>query len=123
MSLGTAPSFLILGKGKNPNSVRWSIQDRICYLAVQQLQEEKCPHCGVPYWLAYTAHRDVEYAIEFSKCNACADLELRTKDIELKPGEHAHVHAVDPDGGLDGLPSRAEALSKLDKPMYEVPAE
>lgn len=123
MSLGTAPSFLILGKGKNPSSVRWSIQDRLMYLAVQQLEEEKCQQCGTPYWWGHSSHPGIEYAIEFSQCLACADLANRTKDIELEEGEHAHVRPVDAGGGMDGLPSRAEAMEKVRPPLHNVPDE
>lgn len=114
---------MILGRGKNPATVRWSLQDRILFMALQILEAEVCPHCGVPYWWAYSAHGDIEYTIEFSKCNACADLETRTKNIELGPGEHSHVRAVDADGGTDGLPSRVDALAKLETPLYTVPEE
>lgn len=123
MSLGTAPSFLILGRGKNPNSVRWSVQDRMLFLAVQQLEEEKCPNCGTPYWWGHSAHEAIEYAIEFSQCIACADLAHRTKDIELDYGESAHVRPVDSEGGMDGLPSRVEAMAKVRPPLHNVPDE
>lgn len=112
---------MLLGKGKNPATVRWSIRDRKLFAAAMRLQDEKCPQCGVPAWLGQTYSSKVEFEVGFAICHGCESKDEATKDLKMKPGEFAHVHAVpvvDEDGATDGLPSRAEGYSKIDTPVY-----
>lgn len=112
--MNASPSFLLLGKGKNPYTVRWSVKDRLLATAVIQLEGELCPKCGTPYWLGHTSHPDVDYDVSFDQCLACAELETVTKDMKLDPGVVPTVRAVGPmgpDGVEEPLPSRAEALA------------
>lgn len=112
--MNASPSFLLLGKGKNPHTVRWSAQDRVIATAVLVLEEEKCPNCGTPYWLGHTSHGSVDYRVDFDQCLACAELEETTKDVKLDPGVRASVRAVgavDESGVEEPLPSRQEALA------------
>jgi len=94
------------------------MRDRKLYAAALRLQDEKCPHCGVPTWLGQTASSKVEFEVGFSVCNGCAEKDEATKDLKLKPGEWAHIHAVDDEGGTDGLPSRSEGYKNIDTPVY-----
>lgn len=111
--MNASPSFLLLGKGKNPYTVRWSMKDRVLATAVIQLEGELCPNCGTPYWLGHTAHSAVDYEVTFDQCLACAELEEATKDVKLDPGVRPSVRAVGAtDGGVEEpLPSRQEALA------------
>lgn len=112
--MNASPSFLLLGKGKNPYTVRWSMKDRLLATAVIQLEGELCPKCGTPYWLGHTAHSAVDYEVSFDQCLACAELEDKTKDMKLDPGVVPTVRAVgvrEPGGVEEPLPSRAEALA------------
>lgn len=112
--MNASPSFLLLGKGKNPHTVRWSAKDRVLATAVLQLEGEMCPNCGTPYWLGHTAHSAVDYEVVLDQCLACAELESATKDEKLAPGTRPAVRAVGPmgaNGTRDPLPSRAEALA------------
>lgn len=122
--MNASPSFLLLGKGKNPYTVRWSIKDRVLATAVIQLEGETCPNCGTPYWLGHTSHGSVDYAVEFDQCLACAELEEVTKDMKLDPGVRASVRAVgatDESGGEEPLPSRQEALAVPNDVEIELP--
>lgn len=123
VELKTAPSFMLLGKGKNPTTVKWSPRDRALFASVLRLKNEKCPHCGTPAWWGQSAHSEIEFHVDFSVCNACAHQAEVTKDIKLAPGEWAHVHAVDLDGGTDGLPSRSEGYRRLSEPVYNIRQE
>lgn len=122
--MNASPSFLLLGKGKNPYTVRWSARDRILATAVIQLEDEKCPSCGTPFWLGHTSHSAVDYEVSFSQCLACAELEERTKDLKLDPGVRPSVTAVgamDESGGQEPLPSRQEALAVPNDVEIELP--
>lgn len=122
VELKTAPSFVLLGKGKNPNTVKWSMKDRLLFASVLQLNSEKCPQCGTPIWLGHTYSNEVEFEVKYSICHACEEKAEQTKDVKLAPGEYAHVHAVgvpDEEGGAPGaLPSRATGYAKMDVPVH-----
>lgn len=121
VELKTAPSFSLLGKGKNPNTVKWSLRDRMLFASVLQLNSEKCPQCGTPMWLGHTYSNEVEFDVKFSICHACEELAERTKDLKLPPGEYAHVHArglIEEDGTESALPSRSVGYSKMDEPEH-----
>lgn len=118
--MNASPSFLLLGRGKNPHTVRWSVKDRTLATAVIQLEDEKCPSCGTPYWLGHTSHSGVEYDIRFDQCLACAELEDATKDVTFDAAVRPYVKAVgtpvfnedgEPTEQREPLPSRAEALA------------
>lgn len=121
--MNASPSFLLLGKGKNPYTVRWSTMDRLLATAVMQLEDEKCPSCGTPYWLGHTAHSSVDYKVDFDQCLACAELEEVTKDLKMDPGVRPSVRAVGVnDGGVEEpLPSRQEALAVPNDVEIELP--
>jgi hypothetical protein len=122
--MNASPSFLLLGKGKNPYTVRWSMKDRLLSTAVIQLEDEKCPSCGTPYWLGHTSHGSVDYRVDFDQCLACAELELVTKDMTLDPGVRPSVRAVgavDESGVEEPLPSRQEALEVPNDVEIELP--
>lgn len=112
--MNASPSFLLLGKGKNPHTVRWSMKDRLLATAVIQLESEVCPNCGTAYWLGHTAHSGVDYDVKFDQCLACAELDDVTKDLKLDAGTRPYVKAVgalNEDGSREPLPSRSEALA------------
>ena len=114
----TAPSFFLLGRGKNPNTVRWSVKDRVLTLAVLSLEKEKCPHCGVPVWHGQTADSRVEFSVEWRVCYGCAEKHEHTKDGQAKPGEWATVRAVPIEEG-ESLPTRLEGLKNIAVPLHQ----
>lgn len=90
-------------------------------IAALQLKDETCPECGTPIWLGHTYSNKVEFAVEYSICHACEELEEKTKDLKLPHGERPHVHAIgleNEDGTFDALPSRTEGYAKIDKPVH-----
>lgn len=113
---------MLLGKGKNPTTVKWNSRDRALFASVLRLKNEKCPHCGTPAWWGQSASSEIEFHVDFSVCNACAHQAEMTKDIKLKAGEWAHVHAV-PAEGVDALPSRSEGYRILSEPVYDIRQE
>lgn len=121
--MNASPSFLLLGTGKNPYTVRWSLKDRLLATAVIQLEGERCPKCGTPYWLGHTAHA-VDFDVRFDQCLACAELEDVTKDLKLDPGITPSVVAVgarDESGVQEPLPSREQGMSYLNEVHVDLP--
>ena len=122
-TLKTAPSFVLLGRGSNPATVKWSKKDRLLFQAVLQLEDMKCPHCGVPAWHGQTADGRVDFDLQFSVCYGCQDKAEKLKHVDMKPGEWAHQHVVNVDGIPGDLPTLAEGMSNLAHPLYDVDSE
>lgn len=97
---GWSPTAMIRD-AKNPH--KHHPADYNFALAVKTLLDEKCPHCGVPIWYAFSTNPDIGFKLKTVKCEACvykADNEPEAKD--KGPGESHIVYAVpdDPDGEL-----------------------
>lgn len=108
----------MLGRGKNPASVKWSFKDRVLALAVMALERERCPQCGVPIWHGHTADGRVDFAVEWAVCYGCQDKDEKTKDVKAAPGEWASVRAVPAEGETE-LPTRHEGLSNIARPLHQ----
>lgn len=80
--------------------------DYVFALAVDTLESEKCPHCGVPAWHAYAEDNSIMFKRKEVKCEACAHEGRESKDEKLDPGVRMVVYAV-PEPGFE-LPGRRE---------------
>lgn len=94
-------------------------------MAVNILDNEKCPKCGVPSWWAYSTDNAIDFKTHEQVCHACEHKELEEAKTKVKPraGSTRFVKAVAVDGCE--LPTRrdfgerlqleAEAAAKLEK--------
>jgi hypothetical protein len=80
-------------------------------VAVEALDSEKCGHCGVPAWWAYSEDNAITYKRKEIKCEACAHEARESKDEKLDPGVRMVVYAV-PEAGFE-LPTRADFYTHL----------
>lgn len=117
IDLKTAPSFILLGRGRSPDSVRWTEKDKILALAVHALEKELCPSCGIPKWHGHSADSAIEIAVEWRVCYGCQELEKARANTKHQPGEFPVVHAY-AEEGLE-LPSREAGYANTSKPLYE----
>lgn len=81
--------------------------DYVFALAVDILDGEKCGHCGVPAWHAFSDDNTIAFKRKEVKCEACAYEGRESKDEKLDPGVRMVVYAV-PEEGFDELPGRAD---------------
>jgi len=107
---GWSPTAIIR-EAKNPRKPHPT--DYNFALAVKTILEEKCPHCGVPIWWAFSGSGDIGFKLKTIKCEACvykAENEPEAKD--KKAGESYVVYAVpdDEDGGE--LPPRSDYFER-----------
>lgn len=75
------------------------------------LDGEKCGHCGVPAWHAYSDDNTIEFKRKEIKCEACAHEGRESKDEKLDPGVRMVVYAV-PEEGFE-LPTRQDFYQRL----------
>lgn len=80
-------------------------------VAVDALESEKCPHCGVPAWHAYSEDNTIAFKRKEIKCEACAHEARESKDEKLGDGVRMVVYAV-PEDGFE-LPTREDFFKKL----------
>lgn len=76
-------------------------------LAVDTLESEKCGHCGVPAWHAFSDDNTIAFKRKEVKCEACAYEGRESKDEKLDPGVRMVVYAV-PEEGFEALPGRSD---------------
>lgn len=78
-------------------------------VAVDALESEKCPHCGVPAWHAYSDDNTIAFKRKEVTCHACAHEARESKDEKLEPGVRMVVYPV-PEEGFEeqGLPGRSD---------------
>lgn len=119
-NLKTAPSFLLLSRGDNPHTVKWSIKDRILFSAVSALESMKCPHCGVPAWHGQTADGRVEFETTWSVCYGCQAKDEAEKEAgdDRKVGEWVMVKATVEEGSDDELPTLKEGFANIAHPLH-----
>lgn len=84
-------------------------------IAVDALESEKCPHCGVPAWHAYSDDNTIAFKRKEVKCEACAHEGRESKDEKLEPGVRMVVYAA-PEEGFEeqGLPGRSDFYKRLE---------
>lgn len=80
-------------------------------LAVSTLESEKCGHCNVPAWHAFSSDNAVTFKRKEIKCEACAFEAEQSKDEKLPPGVRMVLYAV-PEEGFE-LPSRTDYYQHL----------
>lgn len=104
---GWSPTAIIR-EAKNPRKPHPA--DYNFALAVKKILDEKCPHCGVPIWWAFSSNPDIGFKLKTIKCEACvykAEHEPEKKD----PGESHLVYAV-PDDEEGELPPRSDYFER-----------
>jgi hypothetical protein len=110
-SWGWSPTA-ILRQAKNPR--KHHPADYAFAVAVETLEGEKCGHCGVPAWHAYSDDNTIAFKRREIRCEACAHEGRESKDEKLEPGVRKIVYAV-PEEGFEeqGLPSRRDFYERL----------
>lgn len=80
------------------------------------LEGEKCGHCGVPAWHAYSDDNSITFKRKEIKCEACAFEAIESKDEKLDPGVRKVVYAV-PEEGFDHLPGRMDYYERMHRKL------
>lgn len=81
-------------------------------MAVQMLDDEKCPKCGVPVWWAYSEDNSISFELDHIDCYACAHQKQEEEGIKKEtPGRTNFVRPV-PEAGFDSLPTRADFVQQ-----------
>lgn len=107
---GWSPASIILSY-KNPRKVKQ--HDYALAMAVQILDDEKCPKCGVPAWWAYSENSNIEFSLEHIDCEACKFQEDEEKKIKTKPkGRTNYVKAK---AAVGELPTRTDFGKEMQK--------
>lgn len=106
-SWGWSPTAIIR-QAKDPR--KHHPADYAFALAVDALESEKCPHCGVPAWHAYSDDNSIEFKRKEIKCEACAHEGRESKDEKLDPGVRMVVYAA-PEPGFE-LPTRQDFYAR-----------
>lgn len=83
-------------------------------MALQIIEDEKCPKCGVPVYWAYSEDNAITFKMDHIDCFACAHREREEKDrpknYKQTPGRTEFVKAV-PEEGFE-LPSRTDFIEQ-----------
>lgn len=112
---GWSPTAMIRG-ARNPH--KHHPADYNFAHAVKTILDEKCGHCGVPVWYAFSEDPSVGFTEDMQKCEACTFQEDQKKDREDRPGERYTVRAV-PEIGYEELPTRAAFHEQMHKKAVE----
>lgn len=80
-SFSVAPTVLILNSKQPVDG--WSILDKKLAIALQILEDETCPDCGVPIWIGHSDDKDIQFDIKSRTCYACASIEGK-QEVEAK---------------------------------------
>lgn len=100
---GWSPTAIIR-EAKNPHKPHWA--DYNFALAVQTIEDESCPQCGVPIWYAMSSDNTIAFKMKTITCYSCQHKdEHGPKSEDKKAGESQVVYAV-PEDGYEELPSR-----------------
>jgi hypothetical protein len=97
----------------------WTTFDYRLQEAYYVLQKEICKTCGNPVWYCHSADERIDFDVRKGICYAAAEIADKEKgrDSQLGPGEYHYAVAVGveySDGEREPLPSRAEALKRVD---------
>jgi hypothetical protein len=109
-SWGWSPTAIIR-QAKNPK--KHHPADYNFALAVDTLESEKCGHCGVPSWHAFSDDNTIAFKRKEIKCEACAEEARQSKDEKLDPGVRMVIHAV-PEEGCETLPGRSDFYRRME---------
>lgn len=96
----------------------WESMDYRLQDAIITINREKCPKCGNPVWLCHSTDNRIDFEPVVSICYATAEIADKQKldGRELKPGEYYYAKPVgveNEDGSRDPLPTREEAIAKM----------
>ena len=96
----------------------WTSHDWRLQEAYFVLDQEKCPQCGNPVWYCHSTDNRIDFEVKTGVCYAKAEIEDFEKDEKNKLGSGEYRYAVpvgleNEDKTRDPLPSRAEALAKM----------
>ena len=99
----------ILREAKDPK--KHHPADYAFALAVSNLEDEKCGHCGVPAWHAYSDDNTITFKRKEIKCESCAEEARQSKDEKLDPGVRMVMYAA-PEEGFENLPGRMDFFER-----------
>ena len=112
---GWSPTAIIRG-AKDPH--KHHPADYNFALAVDIIESERCGHCGVPAWHAYSDDNTITFKRKEIKCEACAFEAQESKDEKLEPGVRKVVYAV-PEEGFERLPGRMDYYERQHKKLVK----
>lgn len=83
--------------------------------AVKQIEDSRCPKCGLLAWHAYSTDNRIQFECEDLICEACAEKErVEGKEKDRKEGATKVVRAVPAIEG-EPLPSRRDFYERMQK--------
>lgn len=120
MKWGLAPSSIMLGRKKKQRY--FEHYDYALAVAMEILDDEKCPKCGLPAWHAYSENNAIGFELDHITCHSCEfkELEEKKNKDEDHPGRTVFVKAYSEVEG-EPLPGRRdfqeEVIRKAEKKL------
>lgn len=82
---GVPPTVLILNNRQPSDG--WSYNDKKLAIALQILEDETCPECGIPIWLAHNDDENIVFEMKTQVCYSCATVETGREKEENRKGK------------------------------------
>lgn len=89
-SYSLPPTVLIL-KDRQPQD-GWLPVDKKLAIALQILEDETCPDCGIPMWIGHSEDESVVFDIKSRVCYACAEIESKQEQEEKRRAKSKTRH-------------------------------
>lgn len=81
-----APTAFIFRK-RNPHKVKWGEWDYLLAEAVEQLEAERCPNCGLPTYVCHSDDPRIRFRVEEDTCEASKATEVY-EERQQKAGDY-----------------------------------